>query len=163
FPKQYPDVERLIQSDPGAGADTIIPKSIATLFLGSDLIVGGHYRLNRLIGRGGFGEVWHATDLRGNIDKAIKILARAADSDEAQKELESLDLIKKINHPYLLRTESYFVEKDRLFIVLELADATLRDVLKKTQTESRTGIKSDDLLRHIKHAAEALDFLHRQG
>lgn len=163
FPKQYPDVERLIQGDASGGMETVIPKSLATLLLAGDLIVGDHYRLNHLIGRGGFGEVWHATDLRGNIDKAIKILARSADSEEAQKELESLDLIKKINHPYLLRTESYFVEKDRLFIVLELADATLRDVLKKTQTESRTGIKSDELLRHMKHAAEGLDFLHRQG
>jgi serine/threonine protein kinase len=165
FPAQYPDVERLISSIAASAvsAETVAPTPLPHLRPTQQLVIGDHYRLNRLIGRGGFGEVWHATDLRGNIDKAVKILTRSADSEEGQKELESLDLIKRINHPYLLRTEAYFVEKERLFIVLELADATLRDILKKTQSESRTGIKVDELLRHMKHAAEALDFLHRQG
>ncbi len=170
FPNQFPAVEQLIQTDPGRGTvRTIVPLAAAPTGGPRDVafvenhVVGDHYQLNRLIGRGGFGEVWHATDLRGGIHKAIKILTRSADSDEAQKEFESLNMIKAINHPCLVRTESYFVEKDRLFIVLELADATLRDVLKQSQTESRTGIRVDDLLLKMKHAAEGLDFLHKRG
>src|SRR5204862_2874026 len=133
------------------------------LMLLPNTIVGDHYQLNKLLGRGGFGEVWHATDLRGGIDKAIKILTRSAESEDAQKEFEALNIVKKINHPCLLRTESYFVERERLFIVMELADATLRDVLKKAQLEAHTGIPVDALLASMKHAAEGLDFLHRQG
>lgn len=164
FPRQFTVVEKLIRSDSSIdSAQTVMPAAQAALMLTKDVIVGDHYRFNRILGRGGFGEVWHSTDLRGNIDKAIKVLTRSADSEEAQKEFESLNIIKKINHPYLLRTESYFVEKDRLFIVMELADATMRDVLKKSQTESRTGIRVDDLLVNMKHAAEGLDFLHKQG
>ncbi len=169
FPEQFAAVERLLETSGRASVRTIVPKTAPVtggprdVYFAQNVIVGDHYRLNKLIGRGGFGEVWHGTDLRGGIDKAIKILTRAADSDEAQNELKSLDIIKSINHPCLLRTESYFVEKERLFIVLELADATLRDVLKETQTESRTGIRPDDLLVKMKHAAEGLDFLHKRG
>lgn len=164
FPKQYSVVEKLIRSPAGElSAETTMPPKVSPLTLGPNLVVGGHYRLNKLLGRGGFGEVWQSTDLRGSIDKAVKVLTRPADSEEAQKEFESLNIIKKINHPYLLRTESYFVEKDRLFIVMELADATMRDVLKRTQTESHTGIRVEDLLVNMKHAAEGLDFLHKQG
>jgi hypothetical protein len=170
FPKQYGAVEKLIQADPGRlSAETIVPKSgvmptgARAVMLAPNLVIGDHYQLNRLIGRGGFGEVWHATDQRGGIDKAIKVLTRAADSEDGQKELESLNIIKKFNHPCVLRTESYFVERDRLFIVLELADATLRDILKKTQNESQTGVPVLSLVAHMKHAAEGLDFLHKQG
>jgi serine/threonine protein kinase len=170
FPRQFTDVEKLIQSDPGhllvktvAPIDSFMSLRPSGVMLLPNQIVGDHYQLNKQIGRGGFGEVWHATDLRGGIDKAIKSLTRSADSEDAQKELESLNMVKRINHPCVLRTESYFVERDRLFIVLELADATLRDVLKKSQTESRTGIPTNTLLAHLKHAAEGLDFLHRQG
>lgn len=172
FPAQFDEVQRLI----GAGSAASVSPSAPTrapaegrpaeyqaMLLSSGQIIGDHYQLNKLIGRGGFGEVWHATDLRGSIDKAVKVLTRSADSEEAQKELESLNIIKKINHPCLLRTESYFVEKDRLLIVLELADATLRDLLKSAQKEKQTGIPSDSLLTYMRHAAEGLDYLHKQG
>src|SRR5262249_22213303 len=116
FPAQYDEVKRLIHTasvSPSAPtrlpAEGRQPAADAAILLTPGQIIGDHYQLNKLIGRGGFGEVWHAVDLRGSIDKAIKALTRSADSEEAQKELESLNIIKKMNHPCLLRTESYFV------------------------------------------------------
>ena len=39
-----------------------------------NLVVAGRFRLNRLIGRGGMGSVWHATHLGLDIPCAVKFI-----------------------------------------------------------------------------------------
>ena len=92
--------------------------------------VAQQYELVRELGRGMFGEVWLARKNPSGIEKAIKILLQAADRDSAQRELKSLELIKNLRHPYLLATEDFWIANNRLHVVMELADGTLRARLK---------------------------------
>ncbi len=128
----------------------------------SVVAVDQQYELVRELGRGMYGEVWLARKQPSGIEKAIKILLQAADREAGQRELKSLELIKNLRHPYLLATEDFWVTNNRLHIVMELAEGTLRGRLKQCLAQGRPGVPPDELFQYIAEAAEGLDFLHEQ-
>jgi hypothetical protein len=167
FPAQYPEIQRLMRDDsaaatPGASALSLPSGPSAGPGAGPGgevhVLPGGYKPLNRL-GSGGFGEVWRA-EAPGGIEVAVKILFRAIDHEEAQRELQSLELIKRLRHPFLLATQAYYSLQDRLYIVMELADGSLRDRVKDCRQAGQYGIPPEELIPYIRDAAEALDFLH---
>lgn len=124
--------------------------------------IGGGYVLDDLLGRGAFGEVYRAFG-PGGFPAAVKIIHRSLDHEDAQKELEVLEVLKNLSHPFLLQTLGYWSDEDQLIIVMELADASLHDRLKQCIKESKQGVPPEELLRFFRDAAEALDYLHEQG
>jgi serine/threonine protein kinase len=129
---------------------------------GNVLPIGGGYKLLKRLGVGSFGEVWRA-EAPGGIDAAVKIIRRTLDSEEAQRERQALELVKRLRHPFLLLTHAYFAFADRLLIVMELADGSLRDRLKQCRRAGHEGIPQGELLVYFSDAAEALDFLHQEN
>ena len=119
----------------------------------------GEYRMLERLGSGAFGEVWKV-ELPGGILKAVKIIFRPIDHEEAKRELDSLELIKGLRHHFLLQTISFQPSEDRLRILMDLADCSLRDLLKQSKKEGRTGLPLHDLAKWLHQAAEALDYLH---
>ncbi|QDU19715.1 protein kinase domain-containing protein [Urbifossiella limnaea] len=124
--------------------------------------VAQQYELVRQLGRGTFGEVWLARKNPSGIEKAVKVLHQPADQDTAKRELKSLELIKNLRHPYLLATEDFWVGGNKLYIVTELADGTLRGRMKECIAEGRPGIPLDELLVYLHESAEGLDYLHQK-
>jgi serine/threonine protein kinase len=122
--------------------------------------VAQNYELIRELGRGAFGEVWLARKMPSGIEKAVKILHKSADDDVAKRELESLELIKNLRHPYLLATEDFWTANNKLYIVTELADTSLRRRLYECKEAGHTGIPEDELFRYILESAEGFDYLH---
>jgi eukaryotic-like serine/threonine-protein kinase len=119
------------------------------------------YRVQSLLGRGGFGEVWKC-EAPGGLQKAIKFVHGAMDQDRAARELKSLNRIKTVQHPFLLTLERFDFVDDRLVIVTELADQSLEEEFVRHQTRGSCGIPRDQLLNHLSDAAEALDHLHQR-
>ncbi|MFY7954057.1 MAG: protein kinase domain-containing protein [Armatimonadaceae bacterium] len=120
-------------------------------------------RVKRL-GAGQFGEVWLVESSNG-IKKAMKVMLRPADDEGGKRELRSLDLIKNEQHPYLLRTEDYWVEDNKLYVLMELADCTLRNWLSEFNPgqegrEYKHGVPPGELLSVMRETAEVLDHLH---
>ena len=124
--------------------------------------VAGEFEFIRKLGQGVFGEVWLSKKKTSGIEKAIKILLQAADHEAAIRELRSLELIKNLRHPYLLATEDFWISGDRLHVVMELAEGTLRGRMKECQTAGLPGIPEPELFRYFSEAAEGLDYLHEQ-
>lgn len=123
-------------------------------------VVAEQYEMIRILGRGQFGDVWLARKKTSGIEKAIKIVAQNADMAPAKRERRALELIKNLRHTYLLATEDFWIAQNRLHIVMELADSTLRDRMERCKEAGMPGIPQDELLGYFREAAEGLDFLH---
>ena len=102
--------------------------------------VGG-YTLRKCIGRGQFGEVWQAV-APGGVEVAIKVIFRPLRHAEAKRELDSLEAIKSLRHPFLLRTQAFWSLADRLLIAMELADGNLEDRQRECQKAGLPAIRS---------------------
>ncbi len=162
FPDVFPDLERIASGQDDLAdvlppsAETIAPDPRKT---GSLLPVFGGYKLVKRIGRGSFGEVWRA-EAPGGIEAAIKIIFRPLHHSEAKRELESLELMKRMRHSFLLQTQAFWSLEDRLLIAMELADGSIRDRLAECVAAGHAGIPVEELLTYTREACEALDYLH---
>src|SRR5262249_42458583 len=92
-----------------------------------------------------------------------RLMNRAADQEERQREERSLDVIKKLTHHFLVRTHQYVSAPDKLCIVMDLADSSLRQCLKDYRKKNEQGIPPLQLLRYLRESAEALDYLHEKN
>ena len=116
------------------------------------------YRVRERIGAGGYGEVWKA-EAPGGIAKAIKVVYGYRDDERASRELNALNRIKEVRHPFLLSLERIEHVDGHLVIVAELATASLKDVFQQCRQSGLIGIPRGELLSHLHDAADALDYI----
>jgi serine/threonine protein kinase len=167
FPKQFAEVERLAREYPlptggGAAAATSVPApsgATPASFGKSIVLAQTAYTDMERIGTGAFAEVFKAK-APGGVLKAIKIIIRPIDQAESQREKEAMDLIKNLRHHFLMPIHQYQTLEDRLIIVMDLADGSLRDCLNQYRKAGAQAIPPRELIKYFRQAAEALDYLH---
>ena len=121
------------------------------------------YQLIRRLGSGAFGEVFEAL-APGGVKVAIKRILRTVDHPASISESEALEAIKWLSHPFLLKTNAYWVLDDKLVIVMELADSSLGDrIAFHQEREGLSGVPPEELIPFFEEAGEALDYLHSQN
>jgi serine/threonine protein kinase/Tol biopolymer transport system component len=94
--------------------------------VGDDLSAGmrlGHYQIEGLLGRGGMGVVYRATDTRLGRAVAIKFLALSIPDEAAKRRFEQeAKTASALNHPHLVTVYDVGEHDGREYIVSELVD-----------------------------------------
>jgi serine/threonine-protein kinase len=95
---------------------------IATVQRPAGTIIGGKYRIERLLGEGGMGAVYESTPLAGGSRVAIKILHEEMSSnpDVVARFLAEGDVCRKLDHPGILRVFDMGNEAGTPYLVMEL-------------------------------------------
>ncbi len=121
----------------------------------------GHYRLVRLLGRGGMGEVYLAHDQSLDRDVAIKFISpeKTADDDARRRLMREARAAAALDHPAICTVlETGETPSGRTYIVMQFVEGEpLSTVLEKRQLSIR------DALLICAQVAEGLDVAHRHG
>src|SRR5512135_1807409 len=92
----------------------------------------GHYRILRLLGKGGMGEVYAAEDMRLHRTVALKMLPRAvaADPDRRKRFEREAQAVAALNHPNIVTIHSVEDADDVMFLTMEAVEGrTLREMM----------------------------------
>jgi formylglycine-generating enzyme required for sulfatase activity len=143
----------IVACDRPTGVERVMAESLV-LAAGLEPIAG--YTLVRLLGRGGFGEVWDAR-APGDFHIALKFLR--LETREAGAEQPALEVIRNIRHVHLLDVQFATRVGDRLVIAMPLCDQTLLDRLHACEAEGKPGVPRNELLRYMDELARAVDYL----
>ena len=120
----------------------------------------GAYEIVEMIGAGGMGEVYRATDTKLGRSVAVKVLpeAFAADPERIVRFEREARLLASLNHPHIAAL--YGMEQDggRHFLIMELVEGeTLAERLR------RAALPVEEALTIAHQIAEALDAAHERG
>jgi len=137
-----------------------------TLSLPVERTIEGKYRLEQLIGKGGMGAVYRATDLRLNRNVAIKIMLGSMFGDPlALRRFErEARTSARLNHPNIIAIHDYgAIGSEGAYLVMELVPGvTLRSELSLAGTVDPVSAADyfDQILEGVK-AAHKAGVIHR--
>ena len=120
----------------------------------------GNYRLNRLLGQGGFAEVYQGEHVYLKTQAAIKVLHTRLTSSEQDSFLNEARTIATLDHPHIVHVLEFGVSlQDNIpFLVMTYApNGTLRE---RHPRGSRLSLAS--ILPYVKQVAAALQYAHEQ-
>jgi serine/threonine-protein kinase len=120
----------------------------------------GHYDVTALIGEGGMGQVYQATDTKLNRQVALKILpeAFASDPDRLARFQREAQVLASLNHPNIAAIHGLEDSEGTKALVLELVEGpTLADRI------AQGPIPLEEALPIAKQIAEALEAAHEAG
>jgi serine/threonine-protein kinase len=132
--------------------------------LAENMIVAERFRLNRMIGRGGMGSVWHATHLGLDTECAIKFIeGDFASLPEAHQRFErEAKAAAQLRSPHVVQIMDNGVWEGRPYIAMELLDGT--DLRKRLASGPMNPNEIASILTQVCRAltkAHALGIVHR--
>jgi len=127
----------------------------------SGTILHGRYRIEHVLGSGGFGHVYLAIDLKSNQQFAIKEYFVTGTSGQAQLQHEAR-VLSQLHHPNLPAFHEAFNERGHYFVVLSYIEGTdLTDHIRVARARNEV-IPLLQVLGWILSVCDAVNFLHTQ-
>ena len=120
----------------------------------------GNYRLVRLLGHGGFAEVYLGEHFYLKTSAAIKLLHPEMVRKDAREDfLKEAQTIARLLHPHVVRVMDFGVEKKTPFLVMEYApNGTLHQ-----RYPGGTLLSLTTIIPYIRQIADALQYAHDEG
>lgn len=118
----------------------------------------GNYQLVRLLGHGGFADVYLGEHVYLRTQAAIKVLRMELNADERNNFLNEARTIAHLVHPHIIRVLDFGVEGYTPFLVMDYApNGTLRD-----RHPRGTRLPLSTILVYVKQVASGLQYAHEQ-
>src|SRR5947207_14906259 len=118
----------------------------------------GNYRLVRLLGRGGFAEVYLAENVQLGRPAAVKLLHAQLASEDIEHFRNEARTIARLVHPHIVRVFDFNVQEGVPFLVMDYApNGTLRQRYTKG-----TKLPIGTIVPYVRQVADALYYAHEQ-
>ena len=122
-------------------------------------VLGEQYRLDALLGQGGFGAVFRAHDLRLDRTVAVKLILHATTPGLAARFRREAQLQARLRHPATVRLLHFGQDAHLCYMVQEfVAGRTLRSII-----DLDGPLAPDRATRHFTDLLGALDEAHAEG
>ena len=116
----------------------------------------GNYRVMRLIGQGGFGDVYLGEHIHLNTQAAIKVLQTRLVGNNLEQFRVEAQTIARLIHPHIVRILDFGVEEGIPFLVMDYApNGTLRQ-----RHPKGTPLSPANVVHYVRQAASALQYAH---
>ncbi|WP_441288826.1 serine/threonine-protein kinase [Sorangium sp. KYC3313] len=122
-------------------------------------IIAGRFRIERLIGRGGMGEVYAARNVGTGRDVALKMIRGVADAAQTRRFLREAKAATAIQHPNVIEVLDVFEEDHAPVMVMELLRGEPLSGLRKR----RGALPLYEAARLLVPVASALRAAHEKG
>jgi serine/threonine-protein kinase len=123
-------------------------------------VLAGRFRLDKLVGTGGFGEVWQGFDVELQRTVAVKVPkpSHLPAPEQVEDILAEARKVASLQHPGIVSIFDVGREGDFCFLVSEYVEGgSLADLL------ARQKVSPADSARFVAQIAEALHYAHQQG
>src|SRR6266571_3054305 len=116
----------------------------------------GNYRLMRMIGQGGFGEVYLGEHVYLKTQAAIKVLQIRLANEDMEGFLQEARTIASLKHQHIVRVLDFGVDAGVPYLVMDYAPhGTLRQRHPKNSRLPRS-----EILSYVRQIADALQYAH---
>jgi serine/threonine protein kinase len=126
-------------------------------------ILGGSFRLERLLGRGGMGEAWKAFDQVANRQVVVKFVPKEVQNVKRAVEMvrASFQRIHSLQHQHICPVYSLSHDTEHgLFVVMKYVDGVTLDEYRRRRIEKYGGVPTNELLDILWTIAKTLDYAH---
>jgi eukaryotic-like serine/threonine-protein kinase len=118
----------------------------------------GNYRLVKLLGRGGFAEVYLAEHIHLNTQAAVKLLSTQLANEDIEIFRNEARMIASLLHPHIVRVLDFGVENSVPYLVMDYApNGTLRLLHPKGSQ-----LPLQLVMSYVQQIADALQYAHEQ-
>ncbi|HET8911582.1 MAG TPA: serine/threonine-protein kinase [Ktedonobacteraceae bacterium] len=118
----------------------------------------GNYKLKKLLGHGGFADVYLGEHIHLGTQAAIKILHAQLIGEEIENFRAEGQTIAHLNHPHIVRVLDFDIEQQTPFLVMEYApNGNLRQ-----RHPKGTRVPAETILSYVKQMASALQYAHNK-
>ena len=124
-------------------------------------LLDGRYRIERVIGSGGYASVYKALDLNHNVERAIKEVTDPDKGVREQFRLEA-DLLISHSHPNIPHGYYVFEMNKRIYFVMDFVGGKdLEELLNESLTQQHRPLDEARVLRWMIEICSALSVIHQ--
>ena len=128
-------------------------------------VIGGRYKVEQILGRGGMAEVYKAYQETLDRHVAVKLIHTflADDADFLARFQREARAVAGLRHPNIIQVYDFDTEGDTTYMVMEFIDGpTLKDIIEELHAKNET-MPLNEAIEVIKSVGMALDYAHRKG